>query len=81
MSAMDDSAWAWRAQGACRDEETDDFYPANERELTDTARRCCPGCPVRETCRERGLRHEDFGIWGGLTAADRRRIRRRGRAA
>jgi WhiB family redox-sensing transcriptional regulator len=32
-------------------------------------------CPCREACREWGLHHELFGVWGGLSERQRRRIR------
>lgn len=36
----------------------------------------CGRCPVLEACREYGIAHESFGMWGGLTEADRKVIRR-----
>lgn len=43
-----------------------------ERELTAKIR-YCQGCPVRAACAELGW-HEEHGIFGGLTATERRRI-------
>lgn len=38
----------------------------------------CSGCPVLLECREYALvAGERFGVWGGLTARERRAIRRR----
>lgn len=39
------------------------------------ARRVCNACPLLEPCRDWGLRHEMFGIYGGLSAGERRVIR------
>lgn len=36
----------------------------------------CEGCPVQTACREWGIAHEEYGVWGGTTATDRERIRR-----
>ncbi len=47
------------------------------RELT--AKALCSICEIKDACLEVALeRPEPYGIWGGLTEEDRRRIRRRG---
>ena len=39
--------------------------------------RICAGCDVRLLCLEHALsHHERYGVWGGLTATERTRIRR-----
>jgi hypothetical protein len=41
----------------------------------------CAGCRVRLSCLEGGI-EEQWGVWGGLTALERKRLRRtQGRAA
>ena len=41
------------------------------------AKAFCAGCVVREDCLEYALRNgEKFGIWGGMSERERRRIRR-----
>lgn len=37
---------------------------------------CLTMCPVRVECLAHALRYEDGGTWGGLTAHERRRMRR-----
>lgn len=37
----------------------------------------CSGCPILGECAEHAIRHEEFGFWGGLTATERKDIRRR----
>ena len=41
-----------------------------------TARIFCQHCPVLAECAEWGIANEEHGIWGGLTEAQRRVIRR-----
>ena len=45
----------------------------------------CAECPVRADCLELSLRHSfgigAHGVWGGLVAGERRKLRRRRRAA
>ena len=66
----------------CRDDETGCFIPPL-REESDTerrareraAKRVCAACPVRRECLDFALRlREPFGIWGGLTESERRRL-------
>jgi hypothetical protein len=37
----------------------------------------CDRCSINRACREYGIAHEDYGMWGGTTAQERRAIRRR----
>ena len=41
------------------------------------AKSICNSCIHKTECRQWGLEHEYFGIWGGLTERERRPIRRR----
>ena len=44
---------------------------------TREAKEVCRGCEVRHDCLEFALQNgEKFGIWGGLSERERRRIRR-----
>jgi WhiB family redox-sensing transcriptional regulator len=47
------------------------------------AKQICAGCPVRGDCLEHALASRElaFGIWGGLTAAERRALVRSRTAA
>lgn len=38
-------------------------------------RNICDGCPVRESCLEWSLHHEEFGWWGGYSARERMNMR------
>ncbi|MET7648168.1 WhiB family transcriptional regulator [Streptomyces sp. NPDC005426] len=43
------------------------------RQREETARAICRGCPVNESCHLFAMTsHQDFGVWGGRTEAERR---------
>lgn len=66
----------FEGQANCLGVDPELFFPergASTRE----AKGVCRGCVVREDCLERALvESEKFGIWGGLSERERRRIRR-----
>jgi WhiB family transcriptional regulator, redox-sensing transcriptional regulator len=66
----------WQEQANCLGVDPDLFFPergASTRE----AKGVCRGCEVRTECLEYALDHgEKFGIWGGLSERERRRVRR-----
>lgn len=67
----------WAAYAACRTVDPDVFFPATEDD-TASALRICRGCPVIEECRDWALDMRiRYGVWGGLTERDRRRVLRR----
>ena len=67
---------SWKDHANCLGVDPDLFFPergASTRE----AKEVCRGCVVREECLEYALVNaEKFGIWGGLSERERRRIRR-----
>lgn len=71
---IDDNGWQDSAN--CLGVDPDLFFPergASTRE----AKEVCRGCVVRGECLEFALQNgEKFGIWGGLSERERRRIRR-----
>jgi WhiB family redox-sensing transcriptional regulator len=66
----------WQERANCLGVDPDLFFPergASTRE----AKSVCRGCEVRLECLEYALSHgEKFGIWGGLSERERRRVRR-----
>ena len=66
----------WQSRANCMGVDPDLFLPergASTRE----AKEVCRGCVVREDCLEYALANgEKFGIWGGLSERERRRLRR-----
>jgi WhiB family redox-sensing transcriptional regulator len=85
-----DLAGPWHSEAACRSDEAGLFFaPSKEPTAArlsreEAAKRVCARCPVMIECREHALRQpEPYGVWGGLTAAERRVVlaRRRRRDA
>ena len=67
---------AWKDQAACSGTDTEIFYPANSDEEAE-ALSICATCPVRAQCLDYAIRNrETYGIWGGATPEQRRRMRR-----
>ena len=70
----------WRAEAACVGENLDIFFPlgdqATHHALSLQAKQVCARCPVMNVCRSWALRTSpEFGIFGGLTAHERRLVR------
>jgi WhiB family transcriptional regulator, redox-sensing transcriptional regulator len=66
----------WQEQANCLGVDPDLFFPERGAS-TKEAKAVCGGCEVKTECLEYALRHgEKFGIWGGMSERERRRIRR-----
>jgi WhiB family redox-sensing transcriptional regulator len=74
-------AQSWRMQGRCRGIDPGVFYPLVEDDSAAAeAKQICSTCPVRTPCLEHALAlREKFGVWGGLTERERRRVLRQRR--
>lgn len=44
---------------------------------TAPAKRICGSCLHKTECAEWGIKHERFGVWGGLSAEERKDVRRK----
>jgi len=67
---------SWQLSANCLGVDPDLFFPERGAS-TKEAKAVCHGCVVREDCLEYALANgEKFGIWGGLSERERRRIRR-----
>ena len=72
----------WWDHAACNDPEVADLFFPEKGGGTRTAKRICAGCPVRVPCLDYALDNDErFGVWGGLSERERRRLKRRRRAA
>ena len=72
MSAASDLAW--RDTGLCAQTDPEAFFP-EKGGSTKTAKQVCMACNVRTECLEYAIANQErFGIWGGLSERERRRI-------
>ena len=66
----------WQDRAACFGIEPDLFFPVSEDEAG-AALAFCGGCRIREECLAWALKNgERYGVWGGLTEQQRRRVQR-----
>ncbi len=66
----------WQEQALCAQTDPEAFFP-EKGGSTREAKRICTGCEVRVECLEYALAHDErFGIWGGLSERERRRLKR-----
>ncbi len=78
--ADDDNPLAWQSDSLCAQTDPEAFFPEKGGSTRD-AKRICTGCSVRAQCLEYALENDErFGIWGGLSERERRKLRR-GRTA
>ncbi len=67
---------AWQDLANCRGADPDLFFPERGAS-TRTAKAICRQCSVQADCLEFAIvSSEKFGIWGGLSERERRKIRR-----
>jgi WhiB family transcriptional regulator, redox-sensing transcriptional regulator len=66
----------WQERALCAQTDPEAFFP-EKGGSTREAKRICMGCEVRDACLEYALAHDErFGIWGGLSERERRRLKR-----
>jgi WhiB family redox-sensing transcriptional regulator len=71
-----DAEESWQNYANCLGVDPDLFFPERGAS-TKEAKAVCRACVVREECLEYALVNgEKFGIWGGLSERERRRLRR-----
>jgi WhiB family redox-sensing transcriptional regulator len=70
----------WQDAAACHGFDTEFFFP-QRGEFPATAFATCRRCPVQPECLEHALTlPERFGVWGGTSERQRRRLRAERRA-
>lgn len=70
------SPLAWQDEALCGEVGGDFWFP-EKGESTREAKQVCVACPVRAICLQYALDgNERFGIWGGLSERERRRLAR-----
>lgn len=66
----------WANEAKCLRAEPDIFFP-EKGGSTREAKRICSLCEVRQECLDFALEHDErFGIWGGLSERERRKLKR-----
>jgi WhiB family redox-sensing transcriptional regulator len=66
----------WQEKALCAQTDPEAFFP-EKGGSTREAKRICLGCEVRDACLEYALANDErFGIWGGLSERERRRLKR-----
>lgn len=70
----------WMDDAACLDVDPDMFFATDWHEV-ERAKNICDGCPVRRQCLQLALNNvEQYGVFGGLTREQRRRVANKGAA-
>ncbi len=72
----------WRDRAACLDEDPELFFPIGNGDPAfrqiERAKVVCHRCEVIETCLSWAMEsRQDDGVWGGLSADERRALKRR----
>jgi WhiB family redox-sensing transcriptional regulator len=66
----------WQDRALCAQTDPEAFFP-EKGGSTREAKKICQSCEVRTECLEYALAHDErFGIWGGLSERERRRLKR-----
>ena len=73
----DDNQLAWQSDSLCAQTDPEAFFPEKGGSTRD-AKKICGSCEVRTQCLEYALHNDErFGIWGGLSERERRKLRKR----
>jgi len=73
---LEDDEEGWQERALCAQTDPEAFFP-EKGGSTREAKRICSGCDVKAECLDYALGHDErFGIWGGLSERERRRLRR-----
>lgn len=72
---VDQAVKLWRGSALCAETDPDTFFPEpGHTDITRQARVICGNCTMRAECYALSLQtREEYGIWGGLTTAQRLR--------
>jgi len=72
----EDNPLSWQTDALCAQTDPEAFFPEKGGSTRD-AKRICASCEVKAQCLEYALLNDErFGIWGGLSERERRRLRR-----
>ena len=72
----DEGELGWQSDALCAQTDPEAFFPEKGGSTRD-AKKVCAACNVRSQCLEYALSNDErFGIWGGLSERERRRLRK-----
>jgi len=72
----DENPLAWQSDSLCAQTDPEAFFPEKGGSTRD-AKRICTSCEVKAQCLEYALQNDErFGIWGGLSERERRKLRK-----
>jgi len=77
ITGIEDDASSWQASALCAQTDPEAFFP-EKGGSTREAKSVCKVCEVKQECLEYALAHDErYGIWGGLSERERRKLKRR----
>jgi WhiB family transcriptional regulator, redox-sensing transcriptional regulator len=77
LEGDDGNPLSWQTDALCAQTDPEAFFPEKGGSTRD-AKRICTTCDVRDQCLEYALQNDErFGIWGGLSERERRKLKRR----
>lgn len=78
---LNSSSNAWMAESLCAQVDPELFFP-DKGASTKEAKKVCQKCPVTSECLEYAMSSDDrYGVFGGLSERDRRKLRKEARSA
>lgn len=76
-AADDEAVVGWQERALCAQTDPEAFFP-EKGGSTREAKKVCVSCDVRSECLDYALENDErFGIWGGLSERERRKLKRR----
>lgn len=76
-----DGSEDWQDRSLCAQTDPEAFFPPAGGS-TKEAKKVCQNCEVRPECLEAALANDErFGLWGGVSERDRRKIKKAGTSA
>ena len=76
IQSADPDALDWRDAALCAQVDPEAFYPEKGGSVLAAKRTCC-ACEVRAECLEYALAtNQTFGVWGGMSEFERKKLRR-----
>ena len=73
----EETVLSWQERSLCAQTDPEAFFP-EKGGSTREAKKVCLTCEVRDECLESALMNDErFGIWGGLSERERRKLKKR----